>query len=298
MKFEPVIKWSGSKRSQSEYIIEKIKDLVGLDGDTYYEPFCGGASILMQLLLNKDKVRFKRYVCSDFNNDLISLWNLIKEHPEKVINSYARMWNELNVDDDKDRKKKYYYSVRDRFNKEKDPCDFMFIMRTTTNGMPRYNKNGEFNNSFHVTRNGIIPNTFEKIVLKWSKILNENNVEFLHRSFDKVVIDSDMDVVYLDPPYANTKGMYYGAIDLENIWAFLRGLPCSYIMSFDGKISNGDDLTHAVPEDIYDSHEYVFSGNSSFRRVIGNSNDSVVSESLYIKDNTSYPTMEFVGDCK
>lgn len=137
-----------------------------MEGDTYYEPFCGGASILMQLLLNKDKVKFKRYVCSDCNNDLISLWNLIKENPIKVINSYTKMWNELNVDDDKSRKKQYYYSVRDRFNKEKDPCDFMFIMRTTTNGMPRYNKKGEFNNSFHVTRNGIVPNTFEKIVLK------------------------------------------------------------------------------------------------------------------------------------
>lgn len=159
MKFQPVIKWSGSKRSQSEEIINRIEDK---QYDTYYEPFCGGCSVLFQLLHSNKK--FNKYICSDINNDLISLWNMIKGNPDKVIEEYTKMWNELNIDDDKERKKQYFYMVRDRFNKSKNPCDFMFIMRTTTNGMPRYNKNGEFNNSFHVTRNGIIPETFAKIV--------------------------------------------------------------------------------------------------------------------------------------
>ena len=140
MKFQPVIKWSGSKRSQSEEIINRIKDK---QYDTYYEPFCGGCSVLFQLLHSNKK--FKRYICSDINNDLISLWNMIKGNPDKIIEEYTKMWNELNIDDDKERKKQYFYMVRDRFNKFKNPCDFMFIMRTTTNGMPRYNKNGEFN---------------------------------------------------------------------------------------------------------------------------------------------------------
>ena len=39
MKFQPVIKWTGSKRRQSEEIIARIKDV---EYDTYYEPFCGG----------------------------------------------------------------------------------------------------------------------------------------------------------------------------------------------------------------------------------------------------------------
>ena len=95
---------------------------------------------------------------------MIDLWNEIKNNPEEVITQYEIMWNELNIDDDKERKKQYFYNVRERYNKVGSPYDFMFIMRTTTNGMPRYNNNGEFNNSFHVTRNGIIPKSFAKII--------------------------------------------------------------------------------------------------------------------------------------
>lgn len=40
--FQPVIKWSGSKRSQCEDIISLFPKEI----NTYYEPFCGGASVL------------------------------------------------------------------------------------------------------------------------------------------------------------------------------------------------------------------------------------------------------------
>lgn len=275
MKFQPVIKWSGSKRSQSEEIINRIKDK---EYDTYYEPFCGGCSVLFQLLHSNKK--FKKYICSDINNDLISLWKMIKDNPNKIIEEYTKMWNELNVDDDKERKKQYFYMVRDRFNKSKNPCDFMFIMRTTTNGMPRYNKSGEFNNSFHVTRNGIIPSTFAKIVKEWSDVLNKFNVQFIHRSYNEI-ITTENDFVYLDPPYANTKGMYYGTIDYNMLWSWIRKQECDYMLSFDGKTSSLD-ITYNVPKDIYSKHEYLENGNSSFRRVIGTSNSEYISESLYI----------------
>lgn len=275
MKFQPAIKWSGSKRSQSEEIINRIPNK---EYDTYFEPFCGGCSVLYQLL-NSDK-KFKRYICSDLNGDLIALWNLIKTNPNKVINHYRTLWNELNKEEDKAYKRDYYMKIRERFNKEKDPCDFMFIMRTTTNGMPRYNKSGEFNNSFHITRNGINPDTLEKIILEWSSLLNKHNVEFINRSYLEINAGKD-DFIYLDPPYANTKGMYYGAIDYELFWDFLRNQSCDYMLSFDGKTSS-IDITYNVPQDIYNTHEYLYSGNSSFRRVIGNSTKEYVSESLYI----------------
>lgn len=277
MKFQPVIKWSGSKRSQSESIVNKIQNK---EYDTYYEPFCGGCSVLFQLLHSNKK--FKKYVCSDKNNDLITLWNEIKRNPNKVIEEYTTMWNELNIDDDKERKKQYFYMVRERFNKHKSPYDFMFIMRTTTNGMPRYNGNGEFNNSFHITRNGIIPSTFSRIVMEWSDILNKFDVLFLHMNYNEIET-TENDFIYLDPPYANTKGMYYGAIDYDGLWDWLRNQQCDYMLSFDGKISS-IDITYDVPKDVYNTHEYLYSGNSSFRRVIGTSNKEYVSESLYIKE--------------
>ena len=78
MKFQPVIKWSGSKRSQSEEIIKRFPKKI----DTYYEPFIGGGSILFQLL-NSD-IEVKEYICSDINEELIALWNIIKEEPYEL----------------------------------------------------------------------------------------------------------------------------------------------------------------------------------------------------------------------
>lgn len=273
--YEPVIKWSGSKRSQAENILQYFSKEI----DTYYEPFCGGASVLRRLL--ESDIKVENFVCSDSNNDLISLWNEIKNNPNKVSEYYKNLWNELNFDNDNERKKQYFNKVRERFNKEKSPLDFMFIMRTTTNGMPRYNKNGEFNNSFHITRNGIVPETLANIILEWSNLLNKNNVEFRNCSYENIK-PKENDFCYLDPPYANTKGMYYGIIDYTVFFDWIRNLPCKYALSFDG-ISGDVNNTYSVPNDIYSKHEYLLSGNSSFKRTIGKSNDSVVYESLYIR---------------
>lgn len=210
------------------------------------------------------------------------MWNYIKTNPKELSDTYKLLWNELNIDDDKERKKQYFYKVRSRFNTYHDPNDFMFIMRTTTNGMPRYNKNGEFNNSFHVTRDGIKPETLDRIIHEWSELLNENNVQFIHQSYENVQSEKG-DVLYLDPPYANTKGMYYGTIDYKKLWNWLRNQQGIYLLSFDGTTSS-EDMTYAVPEDVYDTHEYLYNGNSSFRRVIGTSNTEYVNESLYIKN--------------
>ena len=276
MKFQPVIKWSGSKRSQSEEIVKRIPRK---EYNTYYEPFCGGCSILFQLL--HSDIKFNKYICSDKNEGLINLWNEIKNNPDEVAKQYELMWNELNIDEDKERKKQYFYMVRDRYNKEHSPYDFMFIMRTTTNGMPRYNKNGEFNNSFHITRNGIKPSSLYKIIKEWSTVLNKYNVEFVHQEYSKIQTKEN-DFIYLDPPYANTKGMYYGTINYEEVWNWMSKQSCDYMLSFDGK-SITEDMTYEVPDYLYSKHEYLYSGNSSFRRVIGKSNKEYIEESLYMK---------------
>lgn len=272
---EPVIKWTGSKRSQSKELIKYFPKEI----NTYYEPFCGGASMLRRLL--ESDIKVERYCCSDINSDLISLWELIKNEPENVANHYKELWLELNQDDDKERKKQYFGYVRERFNRDKSPLDFMFIMRTTTNGMPRYNKDGYFNNSLHITRDGIQPDRLKGIILDWSELLNKNNVQFKSQDYQSIISNED-DFLYLDPPYAATKGIYFGKIDYEKLWCWLRNQRGKYIMSFDGK-SGEVDSTYSVPDNVYSMHIYVKSGNSSFKRTIGKSTNSVVYESLYIK---------------
>lgn len=274
--FQPVIKWSGSKRSQCENIIKYFPKEI----DTYYEPFCGGASVCRALTESKDH-KVNKFVCSDLNRDLINLWNAVKNRPKEVADYYKILWTEMNKNDDKAIKRAYFENVRERYNKERNPLDFMFIMRTTTNGMPRYNSKGEFNNSFHITRNGINPDTLEKIIFEWSDLLNKNNVEFRHCSYIEIE-PQENDFIYMDPPYANTKGMYFDKFDNQEFFVWMKMIPCGYAFSYDGKSGN-ENHTYDVPTDLYNEHVYIKSGNSSFKRIKEVAKDAIVYESLYLK---------------
>lgn len=85
--------------------------------DTYYEPFIGGGS-MMRALIETPQVYVNHIVCSDLNNDLINTWNSIKEQPNDLYEHYVSLWNELNKDDNKGRKRDYFNEVCARYNKE------------------------------------------------------------------------------------------------------------------------------------------------------------------------------------
>lgn len=190
------------------------------------------------------------------------------------------MWKELNRDDDIERRKKFFYQIRSRFNKNRNTSDFLFLSRTCTNGLIRYNSKGEFNTSFHFSRGGIHPEKLNKIIEDWSNKLNNYNVQFICQSFTQIHANEN-DFIYADPPYANTKGIYYGTIDYDKLWDWLRKQPCKYILSFDGKRENIDN-TYDVPTDLYDKHEYIHSGRSSFKD-LKEQKVEYVQESVYTK---------------
>ena len=281
MSFQPIIKWTGSKRSQSDEIIQYFPSEI----DTYYEPFCGGCS-MMRRLLDSD-IKVNHIVCSDINKDLIETWKLIQSQPDNLLSKYTQMWSELNSTNDVDEKRKYFEKKRFEYNMTHDPFIFFFIMRTCTNGMPRYNKNGEFNNSFHLTRNGITPDNLRPILEEWFKKLNSRDIEFINCSYEKIFEKSTYkDFLYLDPPYFSTHSMYMkNTIMFENFFDELKELNnkgVKYIMSFDGKSGDVDNTCDDVPKEIYKHHLYIKSGNSSFKRTIGKDRNAMVYESLYM----------------
>lgn len=271
-----VIKWSGSKRTLAPQLLKYFPKEI----DTYYEPFVGGGSVL-RALLNDTSIKVKRYICVDNDVNLISLWNAIKERPCDVADRYEHLWQDFNKTKDISYRKQYFESVRKRLNETHDPLDFMFIMRTCVNGLPRYNKNGEFNTSCHFTRNGIEPHKLRKIIFDWSQQLNEKNVEFRCDTYLNVH-PTENDFCYLDPPYANTHGMYQGGFDNLQLFEWIESLPCKYVMNYDGirgKVNN----TYEVPQNLYSRHVYLYSGLSSYRRVMNGNKTDAVHESVYVK---------------
>jgi DNA adenine methylase len=161
---QPVIKWSGSKRVVAEQLAEFFQP-----ARTYYEPFVGGGSMMPFSKSNKGKA-------SDIIPELISLWNEIKDNPEKVSVAYAERWKRLQTDG-----YQVYYEIRDSFNATRDPMDFLFLTRTCLNGMIRYNSAGEFNNSFHLTRPGIAPDRLTQIIRQWHQYIRK--FDFLNTDY-------------------------------------------------------------------------------------------------------------------
>ena len=264
--FKPVIKWSGSKRSQSEKIVHFLPEDLG----TYYEPFIGGGSMLYA-------INPHTAICGDICEPLIALWNEIKEHPADLAEAYRARWKRLQHEG-----YRVYYEIRDEFNKGHSPEDLLFLSRTCVNGLIRFNANGEFNNSFHHTRPGIDPDKLAKIIVDWSTHI-QGATFYTQDYYETTKSAKAGDFVYLDPPYFHTKGRYYGTIDYKTFLQYLEDLnlrKIKFILSFDG-IRGGQNYTVALPHNLYKRHVFIPSGNSSFKKVMDKQNLQVF-ESLYL----------------
>ena len=264
--FQPVIKWSGSKRTQAETICSFLPDKF----DTYFEPFIGGGSMLYAINPSKS-------VCGDVCEPLISLWNQIKNSPAELAEEYRIRWERLQKDG-----YEVYYEVRDNYNKTHKPEDLLFLSRTCVNGLIRFNSNGDFNNSFHHTRKGIEPAKLKRIINDWSAHIQTTT--FIASDYEETTASAtNKDLIYLDPPYFHTKGRYYGTIDFDRFLAYLESLNSKgikYILSFDG-IRGDNNYTVELPKELYKRHEFIASGNSSFKKVMDGEKQQVY-ESLYL----------------
>ncbi len=266
MLFKPVIKWSGSKRSQAEEIIKYLPKKF----DTYYEPFIGGGSMLYAIAP-------KKAFCGDICEPLILLWEKIKNQPKELAEAYRVRWERLQNEG-----YLVYYSIRDEFNKNKQPEDLLFLSRTCVNGLIRFNSEGKFNNSLHHTRKGIEPKSLAKIIEDWSAHIQ--GAEFKASDYAETTIDAKRgDLVYLDPPYFHTKGRYYGTIDYDRFLGYLENLnkrSVKFMLSFDG-IRGEENYLVELPKELYKRHEMIPSGNSSFKKVMDKQSLKVY-ESLYL----------------
>ena len=274
-----LIKWTGSKRAQVAAITKLMPSY-----NRYIEPFVGSGALLYAAAVPGS-------IASDIYCPLIELWELIQQSPARVIENYREQW--LAVKDELDgldmknippnvTLPTYFYQVRHRFNREKNPLDLNFIMRTCVNGIVRFNDKGEFNNSFHLSRRGMIPARFEKVVRDWHQVIQ--GVEFICQDYEETLERASKgDFVYLDPPYAGNKQRYVSDLDLDRFFSNLdklnrRGV--KWALSFDG-LRGEKNLIHDVPKDLYSHHTLLSNGASAVNKVL-NGPIEAVEESLYL----------------
>jgi DNA adenine methylase len=274
-----LIKWTGSKRGLARKIVPLIPPY-----RRYIEPFVGGGAILFA-------TGHSGAIAGDIYQPLIELWRLIQCAPDTVVKNYRAQWMQVTRELDaldlanlppNETLPAYFYQVRDRFNCHKDPLDLNFIMRTCVNGIVRFNKKGDFNNSFHLSRRGMRPDNFHSIIQAWRSAIK--GVEFVCQDYEATLdMAQPGDFVYLDPPYARNKQRYINDLDIDRFFAALDRLNkrnVKWALSFDGRRGNRD-LTHDIPLSLYKRHMFLAGGNSAVNKVL-NGPVEKVEESLYI----------------
>jgi DNA adenine methylase len=140
---KPFLKWLGGKSQIITDIIRHIPSLI----ENYHEPFLGGGSVLLAVLsLQKQgKINIKNNIFAyDINNDLINLYKNIQKFPDDFHTCLSIYFTEY---DDSENKEKYYYSIRDRYNKHTSSniersAMFLFLNKTCFRGVYREGPNG------------------------------------------------------------------------------------------------------------------------------------------------------------
>lgn len=188
---KPIVKWVGGKRGNLPF----IRPLLPPSYNKYFEPFLGGAALLL------DQTPECAIVC-DINPDLISMYMQVKEKVEEVISELTMLdqLHETAADP-----KQFYYKVRDEFN-NKDNLDavaqaarLIYLNKHCFNGLYRVNSRGEFNVPFNGKLTG---GSFKADHLREvSKYLY--NVELWCGDFEGSLVDIESgDFVFFDSPYA------------------------------------------------------------------------------------------------
>jgi DNA adenine methylase len=222
----PPIKSQGIKTK----IVSEIKNFIPSSfKGTWIEPFMGTGVVGFNLALNKG-------IFSDTNPHLINFYNAIKN--KKINSIVVRDYLEFEGNNLKIKGDEHYYYVRERFNKQHNPLDFLFINRSCFNGMIRFNSKGGFNVPFCKKKQRFSSSYITKVVnqvLNIEKIIINKDFIFLNQSYVKTLeINKHEDIIYCDPPYIDRHSDYYNvwtAEDEKTLFSLLKDVESIFIMS-------------------------------------------------------------------
>jgi len=191
-KGKPFVKWAGGKRQ----IIDKLKQYIPDEFNTYYEPFVGGGALLFELSP-------KNAVINDSNKELMNVYSVLCNEEKfkkmcSVLNSYEANHSEEFFYElrNKDRNKKTFNRLSDYTRAART----IYLNKACFNGLYRVNSKDEFNVPFGKKTK---VNTYDgSNLITVSNYLTMNNVKIQCVDFEESVKTAKKgDFVYFDPPY-------------------------------------------------------------------------------------------------
>lgn len=181
---KPILRWAGGKR----WLVKQIGGFLPERIGNYYEPFAGGLSILIHLL-DHELINGESFV-SDTNSNLINFYNELINNPNRLIRELKKYRNSED---------EYYLErARNRTVNHTKAAKFLYLNRTSFNGIYRENLKGEYNVPYG---HKIYKNLFDTDhILQVSNTLRDT----VFQSMDFEQIEEQLnegDLVFLDPPY-------------------------------------------------------------------------------------------------
>ena len=201
MKFtfdaKPVLKWAGGKQALAEQLV----GLFPADFARYFEPFIGGASVLLTL-------QPERAVIGDLNDWLLDTYVAIQSDHATV----ARYLDELvNTREEFERIRAIQPETLDPYRRA---AHLIYLNKTCFRGLFRVNRQGRFNVPYGAyDRRYYDPENLEVVARCFQ------NAEIRRADFELCLFDiTSDDFVYLDPPYYKQGG--FADFDRYTKWKF------------------------------------------------------------------------------
>lgn len=229
----PPIKSQGIKTK----LIPWINDLILTSGISlnarWIEPFFGTGVVGFNSPVNGT------HIVGDTNPHIINFYQQVQSGKitPYTMHTYLERESKLLEMADEDGYA-YYRLVRNRFNQEHSPYDFVFLSRAGFNGMMRFNKHGDWNIPFCKKPGRFAPAYITKIcnqIGSVAQIIRKKEWNFNNASFLETIAQADDgDIIYCDPPYYGRYVDYYNGWsekDEEELFYALSQTRAKFILS-------------------------------------------------------------------
>ena len=229
----PPIKSQGIKTK----LIPWINDLIltsGISLNTrWIEPFFGTGVVGFNSPVNGI------HIVGDTNPHIINFYQQLQsgEITPYTMRTYLERESKLLEMADEDGYT-HYRLVRNRFNQEHSPYDFIFLSRAGFNGMMRFNKSGDWNIPFCKKPGRFAPAYITKIcnqVRSVAQIIRKKEWKFNNAPFlETIALAGKGDIIYCDPPYYGRYVDYYNGWtekDEEELFYALSQTRAKFILS-------------------------------------------------------------------
>jgi len=203
----PPIKTQGIKTKLTPMIAASIR---WSGQGRWIEPFVGSGAVALNLAPQKA-------LLADTNKHIINFYKDVQSG--QITGATARRFLEIEGQHLLETGEKHFYFIRDRFNDEGAPLDFLFLSRSCFNGVMRFNSKGRFNVPFCRKPNRFRQALVTKIAnqIDWAaEVMSGKDWEFVVQPWHETVASAQAnDMIYCDPPYVGRHTDYYNGFTDE-----------------------------------------------------------------------------------